>query len=70
MTSAGASAQARAAATTAVGNLPYLIGALVVGLLLFYFIGFDEGATSLFGNTTVVHEFVHDARHFLGFPCH
>ena len=70
MTSAGAAARTRATATTAVGNLPYLIGALVVGLLLFYFIGFDEGATSLFGNTTVVHEFVHDARHFLGFPCH
>ncbi|GAA4825383.1 hypothetical protein GCM10023201_09740 [Actinomycetospora corticicola] len=69
MTSAGA-ARARATATTAVGNLPSLIGALVVGLLLFYFVGFDEGATSLFGNTMVVHEFVHDARHFLGFPCH
>nr|WP_246325926.1 CbtB-domain containing protein [Actinomycetospora corticicola] len=38
--------------------------------MLFYFVGFDEGATSLFGNTMVVHEFVHDARHFLGFPCH
>ncbi|GLZ53743.1 CbtB domain-containing protein [Actinomycetospora sp. NBRC 106378] len=69
MTSAS-TARARAAATTAIGNLPYLVGALVVGLLLFYLVGFDEGATSLFGNTMVVHEFVHDARHFLGFPCH
>jgi cobalt transporter subunit CbtB len=71
MTAAGAarvrSTQAVAGATA---NLPWLIGSLVVGLLLFYFIGFDEGATSLFGDTTVVHEFVHDARHFLGFPCH
>ena len=74
MTTAGAAARARATTTpAAVGvaaNLPYLIGALVVGLLLFYFIGIDEGATSVFGNTMVVHEFVHDARHFLGFPCH
>ncbi|NMO91333.1 CbtB domain-containing protein [Actinomycetospora sp. TBRC 11914] len=70
MTTARATARARATATTAVGNLPYLVGALVVGLLLFYVLGFDEGATSLFGNTMVVHEFVHDARHVLGFPCH
>ena len=34
------------------------------------FIGLDQGATSVFGSNTYVHEFVHDARHFLGFPCH
>ena len=51
-------------------SLPWLIGALLFGLVLYYFIGIDEGATSVFGNTMVVHEFVHDARHFLGFPCH
>lgn len=51
-------------------TLPWLIGALVLGLLVYYFVGIDEGATSVFGNTTVVHELVHDARHFLGFPCH
>jgi len=42
----------------------------VFGLLLYYFIGIDEGMTSVFGNSMVVHEFVHDSRHFLGFPCH
>ena len=51
-------------------TLPWLIGAVLVGLVLYYFIGIDEGATSVFGNSMVVHEFVHDARHFLGFPCH
>ena len=51
-------------------TMPWLIGALVLGLLAYYFVGIDEGAASVFGNTTVVHEFVHDARHFLGFPCH
>jgi hypothetical protein len=39
-------------------------------LLALYFVGLDQGATSVFGNSTVVHEFVHDARHLLGFPCH
>jgi len=40
------------------------------GLALYYFIGLDQGATSVFGADTHIHEFVHDARHFLGFPCH
>jgi len=39
-------------------------------LLVIYFVGMDQGATSVFGNNTVIHEFVHDARHLLGFPCH
>lgn len=42
----------------------------VFALLLYYFIGIDQGAVSVFGEDTHVHEFVHDARHFLGFPCH
>ncbi len=40
-----------------------------VFLLALYFVGAEEGATSLI-NGTSVHEFVHDARHLLGFPCH
>jgi cobalt transporter subunit CbtB len=51
-------------------TLPWLLGAVVFGLLLYYFIGIDEGMTSVFGNSVMVHEFVHDSRHFLGFPCH
>jgi hypothetical protein len=39
-------------------------------LVVLYFVGLDQGATSVFGNNTYVHEFVHDARHLLGFPCH
>jgi cobalt transporter subunit CbtB len=41
-----------------------------LALLVIYFVGMDQGATSVFGNNTVIHEFVHDARHLLGFPCH
>ena len=69
-TIAGAVARARATAVPASETLPWLISAVVVGLLLYYFIGVDEGAVSVFGDTSVIHEFVHDARHFLGFPCH
>jgi Probable cobalt transporter subunit (CbtB) len=56
--------------------LPISSGALwltlpvVFSLLLYYFIGVDQGALSVFGNDMHIHEFVHDARHFLGFPCH
>jgi hypothetical protein len=34
-----------------------------------YFVGAEEGATSLIPGM-YVHEFVHDGRHLLGFPCH
>lgn len=48
--------------------LPWLIfGALM--LLAIYFVGSEEGATSLVKGM-YVHEWVHDSRHLLGFPCH
>jgi hypothetical protein len=43
---------------------------VLVALAVYYFVGVDEGMTSLFGKTIVIHEWVHDSRHFLGFPCH
>lgn len=48
----------------------WIIGTVALGLLVYYFVGVDQGALSIFGKDTHVHEFVHDARHFLGFPCH
>jgi hypothetical protein len=48
----------------------WLAGSLVVALLVYYFVGIDQGATSVFGSDMHIHEFVHDGRHFLGFPCH
>ncbi|MGW7538335.1 CbtB domain-containing protein [Amycolatopsis sp. NPDC054798] len=54
-----------------VSKAALLLAATIAGaLLLYYFIGVDQGAVSIFGSDTHVHEFVHDARHFLGFPCH
>jgi hypothetical protein len=48
----------------------WLVGTALVALAVYYFIGVDEGATSVFGKSMMIHEFVHDSRHFLGFPCH
>jgi Probable cobalt transporter subunit (CbtB) len=48
----------------------WLAGTVFMALLVLYFVGIDQGATSIFGSDTHIHEFVHDARHLLGFPCH
>jgi hypothetical protein len=48
----------------------WLAGTLLLALALYYFIGIDQGAVSVFGNDMHIHEFVHDGRHLLGFPCH
>ncbi len=48
----------------------WLAGTALIALAVYYFIGVDQGAYSVFGQDMHVHEFVHDARHFLGFPCH
>jgi putative cobalt transporter subunit CbtB len=48
--------------------LPWLIFAVVL-LLAIYFVGVEEGATAIFPGM-YVHEFVHDGRHLLAFPCH
>ncbi|MCW2511789.1 MAG: hypothetical protein JWR11_831 [Mycobacterium sp.] len=48
----------------------WLAGTAFLALVLLYFIGLDQGATSVFGNDTHIHEFIHDGRHLLGFPCH
>jgi Probable cobalt transporter subunit (CbtB) len=48
----------------------WLVGTALFALAVYYFVGVDQGAVSVFGNDTHIHEFVHDGRHFLGFPCH
>ena len=49
--------------------LPWAAFAGVLALLLIYFIGAEQGATALIAGH-YVHEFVHDGRHLLAFPCH
>ena len=62
------------AATPVVISLPraalQLAFVAFLALVAYYFIGVDEGMTSAFGKTTLLHEFLHDGRHLLGFPCH
>jgi hypothetical protein len=48
--------------------LPWLLFGVLLVLAL-YFVGAEEEAASIFPGT-YVHEFVHDGRHLLGFPCH
>ena len=49
--------------------LPWAIFMGVLGLLLLYFVGAEQGATAIISGQ-YVHEFVHDGRHLLGVPCH
>lgn len=41
----------------------------LLAMLVIFFVSADQGAVSIpAGNA--VHEWVHDARHLLGYPCH
>ncbi|MEB4207594.1 CbtB domain-containing protein [Mycobacterium sp. 94-17] len=62
--------RARSVDLSAAGTAVWLAGTVFLALLAVYFVGVDQGAVSLFGSDSHVHEFVHDARHLLGFPCH
>lgn len=48
---------------------PWAVFAGFLALFALYFVGAEEGATSLVKGM-YVHEWVHDGRHLLGFPCH
>lgn len=41
----------------------------LLGLLALFFISADQGAVSI-PSGTLIHEWVHDGRHLLGYPCH
>ena len=49
--------------------LPWAVFFGILMLALIYFVGAEQGATSLISGASV-HEWVHDGRHLLGFPCH
>ncbi|MFD7898030.1 MULTISPECIES: CbtB domain-containing protein [unclassified Streptomyces] len=49
--------------------LPWAVFVGTLMLVLLYFVGAEQGATSVFSGEGV-HEWVHDGRHLLGFPCH
>lgn len=71
MTSSDApNVRAKAVDLSAASAVAWLSLTAFLALLLLYFIGVDQGATSVLGDNVYIHEFVHDARHLLGFPCH
>ncbi len=49
--------------------LPWAVFGGLLMVLAIYFVGVEEGAMSMV-SSSYVHEYVHDARHLLGFPCH
>ena len=49
--------------------LPWALFFGLLVLLMIYFVGAEQGATSVISGN-FVHEFMHDGRHLLAFPCH
>ncbi|QNT77718.1 CbtB domain-containing protein [Entomobacter blattae] len=49
--------------------MPWALFSLVLFTVLLYFVGAEQGATAVVSGH-YIHEFVHDGRHILGFPCH
>jgi hypothetical protein len=53
-----------------VGKLaPWALFSFLLAAIVVFFVSADGGALSLPGGLAV-HEWVHDGRHLLGFPCH
>ncbi|MFL6090672.1 MAG: CbtB-domain containing protein [Aeromicrobium sp.] len=48
---------------------PWALFTLLLAAIVVFFISADGGAITLPGGLAV-HEWVHDGRHLLGFPCH
>ncbi|TZG27232.1 CbtB domain-containing protein [Sphingomonas montanisoli] len=49
--------------------VPWAIFGLLLAMIALYFVSTEQGAYAFFDGM-YVHEFVHDGRHLLGFPCH
>ena len=49
--------------------LPWLVFGALMALIALYLVTTEQGATAVFSGD-FVHEFVHDARHLVGVPCH
>lgn len=49
--------------------LPWAVLTTLLALITLYFVGAEDGITALFSGG-YVHEFLHDGRHLLAFPCH
>jgi hypothetical protein len=48
---------------------PWTLFFALVAAIIVYFVGAEQGAFSVVSGTGI-HEWVHDGRHLLGYPCH
>lgn len=48
---------------------PWALFGALLAVVAIYFVGAEQGAFALLSGNAV-HEWVHDGRHLLGFPCH
>jgi hypothetical protein len=68
--SAAPASGALAIPTIPFGQLaPWALFFGLLSLLVLFFVSADQGAVSLPAGSAI-HEWVHDARHLLGYPCH
>lgn len=49
--------------------LPWIAFVGLLALMVLYFVSSEQGAAALFSGS-YIHEFLHDGRHLLAFPCH
>ncbi|MQA61035.1 MAG: CbtB-domain containing protein [Actinophytocola sp.] len=49
--------------------VPWAVLIGMLSLITMYFVSAEDGITALFSGG-YVHEFLHDGRHLLAFPCH
>lgn len=49
--------------------VPWAALGTLIALIFLYFVSTEQGAFAIFQGM-YVHEYVHDGRHLLGFPCH
>jgi len=48
---------------------PWALFTFLLAAIVVFFISADQGIVSI-PSGTAIHEWVHDGRHLLGFPCH
>lgn len=49
--------------------VPWAVFVGLLALIALYFVSTEQGASALVANH-YIHEFLHDGRHLLAFPCH
>lgn len=50
--------------------LPWAVLVGLLALITLFFVSTEDGATMLVSAGGYLHEFLHDGRHLMAFPCH